>query len=436
MNHSDRIAVWLTGTALALVALGSGPALVGAGGCSAAACHGSADPVFGRRTLGNEYATWEARDPHARAFETLESDGSRAIAERLAAGGRKVIPAAEDARCLACHSSLEALGAPGAPPSVARDGVGCESCHGAAGSWIGIHVTRDWDVFGPGERERRFGMVALGGLARRADRCAGCHVGEGASRGRLARDVNHDLIAAGHPPLRFEFSAFLANMPAHWREHGRNDAPDFPARAWAIGQAASARAAARLLESRARGALHGQTPWPELAEYACASCHHEIGLATPAASGADAPPKPTLAKWGTWYFPLIEMPLGPAGTTMRPCLARLGTLMDAPRPIAGEVVGAARDAATMLERWLADVDRQPFDQGRVTALIGSLRTGGVTPLARQDGRWDLEAQTFLALVPLRQALPPRQRADRGLMLEIIDRRTRLQSYYGTRPPGP
>jgi hypothetical protein len=39
--------------------------------------------------------------------------------------------------------------------------------------------------------------------------------------GKPWRDVNHDLIAAGHPRLSFELSAFMATMPPHWTAHRR-----------------------------------------------------------------------------------------------------------------------------------------------------------------------------------------------------------------------
>src|SRR5207253_2017930 len=98
----------------------------------------------------------------------------------------------------------------------------------------------------------------------------GCHVGGPSEDGRPPRDVDHDLIAAGHPRLEFEFSGSLANLPAHWSEKGRNAAPDFPARAWAIGQVASAGAALELLGDRARAAEQQSGRWPEFSEYDCA----------------------------------------------------------------------------------------------------------------------------------------------------------------------
>ena len=33
-------------------------------------------------------------------------------------------------------------------------------------------------------------------------------------RGMPLRDVDHDMLAAGHPRLEFEFAAFMANIPS------------------------------------------------------------------------------------------------------------------------------------------------------------------------------------------------------------------------------
>ena len=81
------------------------------------------------------------------------------------------------------------------------------------------------------------GLVDLSDPAQAATRCAGCHVGAPAAGGLAARDMNHNMIAAGHPRLYFEYAAFLANLPRHWKE--KSNAKD-EAHRWAVGQVASA----------------------------------------------------------------------------------------------------------------------------------------------------------------------------------------------------
>src|SRR5258707_1231750 len=105
-----------------------------------------------------------------------------------------------------------------------------------AEKWRMAHYLPDWKQKTPQEKER-LGMRPTKDLVARAKLCAECHVGT------AEREVNHDLIAAGHPRLNFEFAAYLANMPAHWREEGENARLDFGARACAVGQLVSAQAA-------------------------------------------------------------------------------------------------------------------------------------------------------------------------------------------------
>ena len=83
---------------------------------------------------------------------------------------------------------------------VRQDGVNCESCHGPAQLWLAEHTQYGWNNRPPLEKER-LGMRPTRELPERAAVCVGCHVGP------PGRDMNHDLIAAGHPRLNFEFAA-------------------------------------------------------------------------------------------------------------------------------------------------------------------------------------------------------------------------------------
>ena len=247
----------------------------GAGSCSATACHGSAQPSP-NRILRNEHLTWITKDKHAEAYNVLHNARSASIARNLPGSG---LPAYKDARCLACHTTPVVGQAPEANAILISDGVGCESCHGASDRWIGEHTRRDWAGRTVLEKERS-GMVFVDDLVRRAKVCAECHIGLPARDGTPARDVNHDMIAAGHPRLNFEFSAFFEDMPHHWRdavdpsgsrEVGPDATSDFSARSWAIGQVVSAQASLNLLSDRSRQALaekiHGEpTRWPEFTE--------------------------------------------------------------------------------------------------------------------------------------------------------------------------
>ena len=84
-------------------------------------------------------------------------------------------------------------------------------------------------------------------LGNRARACTDCHVG-----GDRA-EVNHDLIAAGHPALLFENSSFLDRYRPyqHWSEaEDRRRHPAFEVETWAVGQVVSGKAAMKLLAAR------------------------------------------------------------------------------------------------------------------------------------------------------------------------------------------
>jgi hypothetical protein len=140
-------------------------------------------------------------------------------------------------------------------------------------------------------------------LAVRAELCAGCHVGD------ADRDMNHDMIAAGHPPLRFELSAYHDLIRhKHWPSAERVRTKDFKARLWGAGQAAVAQATLALVESRAVRATTSDrlTPWPELAEYDCFACHQRLRPASGFSSVALKGDQPGVPGWQPWNLALAE----------------------------------------------------------------------------------------------------------------------------------
>jgi len=227
--------------------------LVGVNSCSASACHGGVET--GARL--SEAATWRALDPHARAYATLLSKESRRIAERLWDGQTQ---AHDAALCLKCHvhSNYEQA----SPNFRKQDGVGCESCHGAAGEWLTPHYRPNWKT--------SLGMIDTKRLYDRANVCATCHVGTPDA------NVDHEMIAAGHPALRFEFATYFANLPPHWdvaKDRKANAGEwGFDFQAWVIGQWVSSATASELLAHRAAD----EKVWPEFAELDCFSCHHDL----------------------------------------------------------------------------------------------------------------------------------------------------------------
>src|SRR5262249_32248915 len=141
-------------------------------------------------------------------------------------------------------------------------------------------------------------------LKSRALICAACHIGNG------DKEVDHDLIAAGHPRLSFEFSGYMGIYAKHWPQSAdRGRYSDYDAREWLIGQVASAKCAAELLETRAERAKpdDGRKKWPEFSEYGCYACHKSLGvsdLKQPAPRWKLVDPRRRAGEvpWGTWYF--------------------------------------------------------------------------------------------------------------------------------------
>ena len=268
------------------------PVFLGVSSCDAIGCHRAPGETG---VKGNEYSLW-LKDPHARGVAVLSNPLSRDMARILG------IPKPDrDARCLSCHAGVvpdhNAVG----PHFQWSDGVGCEACHGAAEAWLGPHTEHSWRRLGwegdAATRKMSLGMTHTKDLTVRAEVCVKCHVGD------TQRDVTHDLIAAGHPRLTFEFSSHLARLPRHWRlRASSNEAqprdkdryPDFEARAWEIGQLVTEKAALELLAHRTRK----ESPtWPELAEFDCHSCHHSLQ-----SQGAwkEYPRVSQGLKWGDW----------------------------------------------------------------------------------------------------------------------------------------
>jgi hypothetical protein len=227
----------------------------GAGSCNASNCHGSVWPKTGGKINQNEYNLWASKDKHTKAYAVLLEPRSKMIARNL-----KIDKPETAAVCLDCH----ATNAPPAQQATSfqiSDGVGCESCHGPAGAWLGPHVTHDWTH----EQSVKLGMVDTKNVRKRTEVCLSCHLGND------KKTVDHDLIAAGHPALIFELETFSELMPAHFRKE--NEKVDTLHR-WAQAQPIGLRESVSQLQrvsSKADG-------WVDFGEFECMSCHHALVL--------------------------------------------------------------------------------------------------------------------------------------------------------------
>jgi cytochrome c556 len=162
----------------------------------------------------------------------------------------KIADPTRDRRCAACHVA-------GSPEKSASDGVACEACHGAAIEWLGPHTQANAHP----ESVKR-GMTDLRDVVARAKACLGCHLGRG------EQNVDHDMIAAGHPDLAFELDTFSFAQPSHRRPASAQER----ARAWAVGQSVALSEGMQLL------GRHAAKGWPEFSDFECYQCHHDLRL--------------------------------------------------------------------------------------------------------------------------------------------------------------
>jgi hypothetical protein len=164
-------------------------------------------------------------------------------------------------RCMGCHATPLADANDGGQQYLL--GVHCQSCHGEAGEWLHAHYRQGFS------RDPSSGFVDTKDLRARAGTCMPCHVGPKAATGET-QSVNHDLIAAGHPRLSFEFHAYSESLPAHWDRTAdeRRHPGAFHYRVWLAGQHRQTEQRTTLAESQGTVA--------DFALFDCAACHHQL----------------------------------------------------------------------------------------------------------------------------------------------------------------
>lgn len=402
----------------------------GSQSCSSTACHGSLKPDPRSLSLKppgdppirrDEFIFWSDHDPHARSLATLSNERSLAMLDRLA-GGDADRRAKALTNCLACHATQVTAPSAGEP---FFEAVGCEACHGPAEGYRERHYQRGWNA----ELATQFGMANTDNLTVRAAQCATCHIGA------PDREVNHDLIAAGHPALKFEMAAYYDLLPKHWNDRReRATTPSFEVQLWKAGQQATRAAALELLEARlaratvleagneAHAALsHPVAPvWPELAEYDCFACHHDL---TGKARLWDADRGPALPRWNPWYFPdRSDETLAPLASAMS----------DALRGSVAPAQAEARTARQAIERMPAaafdpEQAAQQWDQAVQAYLLLAARHRALQDEAARGARGPVDRQLAADLRKLRSLLAfpdgydsPRSSASPARLAELLE----------------
>lgn len=390
---------------------------VGSQSCAAAACHGSPlavddDPATPwREAMRNEHLVWFDRDPHSKSSATLTTQTSRRMIGALA---RSLDLSSHEAAatCTACHDPLAGRMARTSIASQARvrQGVGCESCHGPAGDtaasapvgarngWLHEHYNEVWRKLEPREKAIR-GMNDTANLAARAQLCADCHIGS------PGREVNHDLIAAGHPPLKFELTSYLDYLKdlgaVHWNDAAeRSTMPDLELRTWIIGRLIGQAAALEQTARRANAAKDEfrSTPWPEFSEFDCTSCHHSLAHESwrrgRASSGALGRPA-----WQSWHF---GEQASERTRAWRPELESFARPDELKLKVIAEEAAELRRLAESVEARASRSDPSALLDNPIATPLGLFDGKTISPGIAIES-WDDACQAYLGLAAVEQA---------------------------------
>jgi len=335
----------------------------GPGSCAASNCHGAVQPKTIVRIAQNEYTIWTAQDKHSRAYTVLSNPVSIRMGKIL--GLEK--PPNESDKCLKCHALNVKPELRAQTFQTIEDGVSCESCHGPAVGWLGPHTLKNWTH----EQSLKLGMYDTRDLTKRTERCLSCHLGT------EEKEVDHTMIAAGHPDLVFQLESFSAAMPRHWK-------PPADASAWlsvqelAVGQAVQLREALNRLTRRSSG-----PNWPEFAEYECFACHHS--LTKPEASwrqaGGYPGRQPGAPVWNASTYAVLRHIAGAVdSSTTNQLVSQLTSIEQlSGKPGSKDQLAArAKDAAGLADRIAQEMRAQTYDRNLTARLLQEIADDSAT----------------------------------------------------------
>jgi hypothetical protein len=356
------------------------PKILGSLSCSAAACHGSQPVDIARLRPGEEFIRWLNTDPHAGAAVTLASEKYRDILLRVSGRDDGQAAPQVQARCAKCHDPLGGTGDHTTISPIGH-GIGCETCHGQAEHWLPRHFERDIER----SELTALGMLDTTNLNVRAKQCVSCHIGS------ADQDMNHDMIAAGHPPLRFELSAYHDLIRhKHWNDtRERLETRDYQVRLWAAGQTAGASARLELLAARC-----GSEPerWPELAEHNCFSCHQRFRGSDQLAVRAAALGRPA---WSNWNLLFVDALQSSPESPRTEALTALRAAFSSGFPADQDAVQTATVAAGL--------QLQTHSPARDYSASQLLKTLSMSLHETANADWETRCQQYLALTAAERA---------------------------------
>lgn len=334
---------------------------VGVASCANSGCHGSTQALDTTHVLQNEFYTWLNSDRHAGAYNVLFNDRSARVVKNMRLRKR----AYEEKLCLDCHTTnVPATLVSGAID--VEDGIQCEVCHGPAGGWRAEHVEEGWTH----EQSVARGMIDLRNLTTRGTLCAGCHIGN------AKKEVDHELIASGHPILPFELDNYTEDMPSHWTP-GRDS---HGVKAWAVGQVLAFRESLDDLGRHARG-----EKWPEFSDMSCTNCHHDLKTSQ-WRQVRGWPDRAGLPAWSPQRWAMLRLIAGRVSPQSRdqlePLVAQIArgvSRMNDPAGVAANADRARKIAADLAPR----VEALRWSDGDVRAMMNAI-TDDRTFIANAD----------------------------------------------------
>jgi hypothetical protein len=358
----------------------------------------------------NEYVIWvkginqkdfQARDKHGQAFRVLKEERASRMARLLK---RDV---SRDRQCVACHTGypLQDLQADETGPlseAALKDnrdvqfGVTCEGCHGPSAvatknfptGWLIPHSIARASSTDPAwrylsSREKAASdFVDVRTPTNKAKLCLSCHLGD-AKAGRV---LTHEMYAAGHPPLSgFEIETFSTRMPAHWRPLSaksdeikqaylklsgdtfykadlKEPRQYLATKSLAVGSLMALCQSLRLTADLSQGRATSPGGWPELAQYECFACHHDLvdnGWRL-RRQPVGSPGRPLLREWPFVLARVMLRVFSPSNATIDAEVKALEASVRS-QPFGGEDLGPdARKLADSLEKLALEFQERPL----------------------------------------------------------------------------
>jgi hypothetical protein len=211
-------------------------------------CHGGAE-----WSHMEQYPIWSQKDPHSRSFASLDNPLSREIASLMG------LPEGQQAKwekCVRCHVAQPVAELRGDHYRI-EEGISCEGCHGPAERWIVPHVLFD----ATHSSNVAHGMIDLKDLRVRTEVCLRCH-----------SNLDHEIVAAGHPDLSFELLHYSFWQPPHWNYREAS-----PMEYWFVGQSEGLVKALEDLAMSDRDPTTGDLFHIEAFEKeSCFGCHNKL----------------------------------------------------------------------------------------------------------------------------------------------------------------